>query len=116
MSFTTSNAVNEDDYVRYDIFGLTYESCRELSDAFVLTFSSSNFKRIDLTEKYYSKELDEKYKENAPKTRDIALVSDERKFYCADCGKEINGYDADITKYTFGRPLCQDCIKVNGLY
>ena len=105
MSFTTSNAVNEDDYVRYDIFGLTFSSCKELDDAFVLNFESNNFKRIDITEKYYSKELDEKYQTNAPKERNFNLDTNVRQYFCADCGKEMNQYDYDITKYTFGRPL-----------
>ena len=116
MSFTTMNATNEDDYVRYDIFGVSFDSCKELSDAFVLKYTSSNFKRIDLTDKYYSKEMDDKYKNKEPKVRDITLGAEERKYYCDDCGKEINSYDANITKSTFGRQLCQDCIKANMLY
>jgi len=116
LTFTTSNATNEDDYVRYDILGMSFDSCKEVQDGFILTYSSSNFKRFDLTEQFYSKELEEKYRKKAPKGQNVELYTTERKFYCDDCGKEMNEYDASITKYTFGRQLCQDCIKTNMLY
>lgn len=38
------------------------------------------------------------------------LSNQERIAHCDVCGKEMNIYDADVTKFTYGKSLCKDCL------
>ena len=118
LTFTTFKATNEDDYVRYVISGMTFDSCTELDDAFIMTYSSDSFSRVDLTAKYYNKEMVDKYNAKERKHNSITLFEQAKQepCYCDECGREIYPYDAHITKYNFGRQLCENCIIKLKLY
>jgi hypothetical protein len=67
--------------------------------------------RNDLTEKFYSKTMDEKYKTNAKKELVLDLSNTERVRYCSVCSKEMSVYDGDITEETYGYPICKECLE-----
>lgn len=109
LGFTTYKAKGENDLVQYMINNLKFVSCKEYDDVFILTYDSDSFTRVDLTEKFYSKTMDEKYKNKEPKNIDIVYCGIEREEFCENCGSKINVFDADITKEAFGKKLCQKC-------
>ena len=78
-----------------------------------LTFSWESFIRVplNLEEKYYSKTMDEKYKNNERKNVDISLKNVERKRYCSVCGKEMSVYDGDIQEANGSEIICKECLE-----
>lgn len=110
MSFVTYKANGEDDIVQYTIRNLMYDSCKDNGISYVLSFISYDFDRLDLTDKFFSKSAFEKYQVKAPKEQNANLFKQDRKEFCSICGLEMDLYDADITKYTFGKPICKDCL------
>lgn len=111
MSFITYKANGEDDIIQYTIRNLSYENCVDNGISYILSFTSNDFDRVDLTDKFFSKSAFEKYEKKAPKVHDISFYQEERKEFCSICGKEMNVYDADITKYEFGKPICKECLE-----
>lgn len=114
LSFVTYKATNEEDYVTYSFLGdCSCISIKSTQYEVALTYSWSSFMRlpINLEEKYYSEEMDKKYKENAPKDTPVKLENIERKQYCSICGQEMSTYDADIQKASGYKPICVNCMK-----
>ena len=53
-----------------------------------------------------------KYETNEAKSTPIDISGGQvRVAHCEVCGKEINTYDADVTKYTYGKAMCKDCLQ-----
>lgn len=111
LNFITYKAKNEKDLVQYTIKDMNFASCEENNFYYILRFTSDNFMRVDLTEKFFSKTMADKYDKKEAKERTILFNPTERVERCDICGKEMNVYDADITKYEFGKKICQDCLR-----
>lgn len=113
MSFTTYKATNDEpDLIVYTFSEPFLTNADEKNAELLLTFSWDSCESVDLKEKYYDKTMDDKYKTKAPKKVDISITGDEKRVaYCDICGKEISTYDADITKYTFGKAMCKECLE-----
>ncbi len=115
LSFTTYKANGEDDLVSYVFMNPTFKGITldERKGEYLLTYSWETFIRspLELSDKYYSKSMDEKYKNKERKDASVSLVSSNRKRYCSACGKEISLYDGDILKYGDMDVLCNDCRK-----
>lgn len=109
LNFTTYKSNGEDDFVQYVINNMKYCNCIEYNDYYVLSYQSKDFSKIDLTNKFYSKTMDEKYKAKTPKEIQLNL-NDERVGVCSVCGNQMNVYDADITLQEYGKCLCKDCL------
>lgn len=113
ISFTTYKASNEDDLVSYCFLGdKKFKSVVKGDGEIILSFEWSAYTRIpmDLESKYYSKEMDEKYKNKERKEVAPSIANMERKRYCSVCGKELSVYDGDIMEYNEGEVICQDCL------
>ena len=80
---------------------------------YLLTISWNAYVRlpIDLAAKYYSKTMDEKYKNKERKDVSVSLANVERKRYCSACGREMSVYDADIQEASGQEPICNECMK-----
>jgi hypothetical protein len=110
--FTTYKAYNEDDFILYSFNELKCVRAERLEKEFVLEYTTSNFTRTDLTEKFESESMKRKYANHEPKENNtFYFQGSEREEYCSDCGKRINVYDADLTREEFGVPLCVECVE-----
>lgn len=112
LNFTTYKSYGEDDLIQYSINDLQFVSCENLNDTFILKYKTNNFIRLDLTEKFFSKTMAEKYQTNAPKDTSLHF-DDNNTAYCYLCGSKMNKYDADITMHDYGYPICKNCLEKN---
>lgn len=106
FSFTTN-----DTFLNYKFQGVTYETIISNQFEYILEYNFKEYFEEDITKKFYSKTMDEKYQNKECKNVNLSLIETQRKRYCSSCGKEIDLYDGDITEKTYGYPLCNDCIK-----
>ena len=72
LSFVTNKAFGIDDLYKITLTNLVYRETNIFDGNFVLEFECQ-FNKEDLTEKYRTKELDEKYEKQAPKHDGIAI-------------------------------------------
>lgn len=111
LSFTTYKADEEDDFINYTCFDVNDGDIVEYDDKYVIRLTFKNFNRVDLTDKFYCKTMEEKYKNKEKKENTFSLGKVTRLTYCHECGREISNYDADITKETIGFPMCSECLE-----
>lgn len=113
LDFVTYKCLGDYDLVRYTFHELNLIEMTLSSDEkeYVLRYNAKYLVREDLTEKFYSKTMDEKYKNNEKKEITLDLNNTERVRYCCQCGKQISVYDGDITEETYGYPLCKECLE-----
>lgn len=113
IKFVTYKCVGDDDLIEYTLRNLSLISISFSDDnkEFTLVFSFKDIFRNDLTKKYFSKTMDEKYKNNEKKNLIFNLNNTEREKYCGECGSKISVYDGDITEETYGIPLCNKCLE-----
>jgi hypothetical protein len=114
MSFITYNATNEINFTNYAfVDGAKFKSFEETEHEYLVTFEWSGYVRIplNLEGKYYSKTMDEKYKNNERKEVAPEMVNVERKAYCSVCGAEMSVYDADIQRADGREPVCKNCLE-----
>lgn len=114
ISFTTYKAKGEADFVNYSFVNeAKFERFEETEHEYLLTFSWDGYIRLplDLESKYYSKEMDEKYRRKERKDTPIEMVNSERKAYCSVCGKEMSIYDADIMAANGEQIICKECME-----
>lgn len=109
LSFTTYKAQGETDMVQYIINDMEFLSCVKTDEGYELSYVSENFKVTDLMDMFYSENQEQKYQNKDSKT--IMLFDVDRKEYCDICHKEIDKYDADITRATYGKAFCIECLK-----
>ena len=113
LSFVTYKAVDEDDFIKYDFYTLQGLETFKDDDQFRIRFVVGIHEREDLTQKFYNKEMDEKYNKREEKRIELRqnIMDEQRVRKCAECGKDINVYDGDITEATFGIALCSECLE-----
>ena len=81
IEFTTSKAYGVDDIIFFKFESMIYEGMNMYDKDFVITYKAYPVcDGIDLTEKYRTKEMDEKYATNAPK-KNPAAISFEDLYY-----------------------------------
>lgn len=113
LSFSTFKANGEDDFVNYSfVNGAKYDGIDKDGYEYSVTYSWDEYMRLplDLELKYYSKSMAEKYEKKERKNVDVGLVHEERKRYCAVCGKEMSARDAEITEASGGYAICKECM------
>lgn len=96
ISFVTSHAYKLEDMLEFEFDNLWFKEIGEFDGHYIIRFKARVLKGgIDLTKKYYSKTMDEKYKNKAKKevTVDLFGVPEAKVYVCSRCGKEIR-YDA----------------------
>lgn len=127
MNFVTDRAYGCSDRLEFEFDDIKFYGIVEFDGYYVIKLKCHVKKDgEDLTAKYYNKNMDEEYKNKTPRTDTLKIKVDENPMskktnllegdeeevcYCADCGKEINVLDARIIEATYGRPLCNACLK-----
>lgn len=82
IEFTTYKAYGVDDIVLFKFGSMNYENMNMYDKDFVITYSAIPIcNGIDLTEKFKTKEMDEKYATNAPKKNPITAIDFEDVYY-----------------------------------
>ena len=123
MGFVTFKATDsEPDIVSYAFLTPKLISVAHENGEFKLTYEWDTFTRADLTDKFYMKELDEKYKNKERKeirVEDKIVENNEyfeerygQTIKCSKCGRDIRvfseGYMADTKT---GEPICVECFQ-----
>ena len=111
IDFVTYRAINEDDLIKYSLKELTKFDINKNSSSYCIKYNVDYYERVNLTDKFYCKSMDDKYKTKERKELSLDLTNKERERFCSECGKKISTYDGDITEKTYGYPLCKDCVK-----
>lgn len=113
LGFTTYKTAGECDFAVYNFMTPTLVAATEEKDAFKLLFKWESYVRMpfDLSGKYYSETMAEKYRTKAPKKPDLQVAEVKRKRFCSVCGKEVPIYDGDIQEATNGVVLCEECLE-----
>ena len=106
VNFVTNHAYKKVDMLEYEFDNLGFQGVFEFDGHYILRFKSRVVKDgCDLTDRYYSKTMDEKYKNNEKKevVIDMTGAPIPEVFVCEECGKQII-YDpvsideADVTR------------------
>lgn len=111
LSFTTYKAVNENNYITYNFYNLTFFQIEENKHEYLMTYYVDYYTRDNIIEKYKSDSMKKKYDNKEKKTLTLDFNKQNRKRYCSRCGREISVYDGDITEHDFGVALCQKCLE-----
>lgn len=92
ISFITNHAYKIDDMVKFEFRNIWFKEIVEFDGHYILKFKASlQQNTLDLTKKYFSKTMDEKYK-NKEKKEVVLNFNDciiSNVYKCQDCGKEI---------------------------
>ena len=93
LSFITKGGYNVDDLTEFVFKNIVFKEVKEFDGHYLLRFKCSFTQtENDLTKKYYSKQMDMKYKTNEKKELVFnfsdAIVNE--KYICEECGKEIS--------------------------
>lgn len=114
ISFCTYKASGDDDFTIYGFTeGCKYKGSSETDDEYILTFTWDSYTRIpiNLESKYYSKSMDDKYRNHTRKNVEIMATPVEKKYFCQICGAEVDEYSASI-QMADGKPIiCKNCMK-----
>lgn len=90
--FITNHAYKKVDMLEYEFNNLIFESIGEFDGHYIVRFKANVVKDgLDLTKQYYSKSMDEKYKNKVEKEVliDVTGSPAPEVFVCEKCGKEI---------------------------
>lgn len=113
LSFVTHKAYNEDDFISYNFYNLKCFKFDKNEHEYVITYTADYYDRKNLIDKFFSDSMQFKYDTKMEKKSSNNIIDFERKEYCSICNCEMNKYDADITKYTYGKPICVKCLEKN---
>ena len=111
ISFVTYKASDEDDLILYNFYNLICSNIVLIEHEFILTYNAEHYVRNNLIDKFYSPTMQEKYDKKERKSDNPTFVMSDRIEHCEVCGKEMNTYDADITRQSIGRAVCVNCLE-----
>lgn len=97
VSFITTHSFKLDDMLEFEFDNVWFRTIVEYDGHYIIRFKSRILKNgIDLTDQYYSKTMDEKYKNKVKKevVYDLFGNTPTETYVCERCGKKII-YDAD---------------------
>ena len=113
LNFTTYKATNDEpDLKVYSFVSPSFIKAEESNAEIRLTFMWETYDVNDLKVKFFDEKMAKKYETKEAKNTPIDISGGQvRVAHCEVCGKEINTYDADVTKYTYGKAMCKDCLQ-----
>lgn len=142
VHFITNHAYKQNDMLEYEFNNLNFIKIIRYDGNYILKFKAKVVKNgIDLTDKYFCREMDNKYKNNEKKDLVLDFTKHVQEYTCEMCGKKIiydtdvidsvapsssitegtvnerNGInateymDAQIIQQTYGKILCKDCLQ-----
>ena len=116
MNFTTFKASDsQPDIVSYGFTSPELIGVHHEDGEYKLVYQWKDYNRLDLTEKFYNAELEEKYKNKEKKDTHVAMEfnsSTAPNYFkkCTRCGNDINIYrDGYIVDEKTGEPMCLKC-------
>lgn len=144
-SFVTLHAYKLDDMLLFEFDNAVFDKIIEFDGHYIISFTCDMITNgKDLTEKYESKTMKEKYatKQKKEVVYDFTTDNLKRTFVCEGCGKvieydpmlldkmdisQIDGeektnnteyLDLQVAEQTYGKQLCSDCLRkeLNNLY
>ena len=92
VSFITNHAYKMDDLVKFEFNNIRFKEIVEFDGHYIVRFKASYKQNtIDLTKIYYSKSMDEKYKNKEKKNLEINFADflNVEVYKCEECGKEV---------------------------
>ena len=92
MRFITSHAYKQEDLIEFVFRNLWFKEVAEFDGDYILRFKASiEHDGYDLTDAYYNKTMDEKYKNKEKKelVLDVSGEAPVETYVCADCGKVV---------------------------
>ena len=114
VSFVTSHAYGLNDMIEFRFDHIYYKGILEYDGHYVLKFKAHAYVNgKDQTDEFYSKSMDEKYRNNEKKEVVIDAFSggnEYKTFVCAECGKTVE-YDTeaiDNMQASLGRDITDD--------
>lgn len=125
LNFTTMNASDEEpNIINYSFSMPDLIAVQHVNGEYLLKYQWKIHTRLDLTEKFFNAELEEKYKNKEKKKVETEKASiedvakdwwanhDDKTIKCHICGKGISTYkDGFIIDEKVGEPICLDCYK-----
>lgn len=111
ISFVTYKSDGEDDFVSYIFHEFNCIGISENNHEYIISYKISYYLRDNLIDKFYSNTMETKYKNKEKKMPNTYADVTERVEKCDLCGVKINTYDADITRETYGKALCINCLE-----
>lgn len=109
MNFTTHNSKGDElDVICYMFISPVMKSVRKENGQYRVEYEWDSYNREDLTDKFFSKEMQEKYDKKAARSTTTQFDAN-RKYYCASCGVEITESEANHMKDKEMKPLCYQC-------
>lgn len=116
VSFVTSHAYGLNDMIEFRFDHIYYKGILEYDGHYILKFKAHAYVNgKDQTDEFYSKSMDEKYRNNEKKEVVIDAFSggnEYKTFVCAECGKTVE-YDTeaiDNMQASLGRDITDDDI------
>jgi len=120
MNFTTFNASDDHpDVVTYTFTNPELIGVHHEDGEFKLLYKWKEHDSIDLTDKFYNAELEEKYKNKEKKKTNIGIESDDDSWWeehskkvimCSKCGKPIKVFsDGYVMDNKTSEPVCLKC-------
>ena len=97
-------------YVKFEFNNLIITNIQIENDELKFTFVAESVNIDDLTSKYVSESLREKYKAKAPKHIPNEIVVEEVQNVCEICGKEILSSEGMMNKSINNKFCCTDCL------
>ena len=118
ISFITNHAYKLDDMIKFIFKNISFEKIVEFDGHYILKFKASlQQNAIDLTKKYFSKTMDDKYKTKEKKNTtinfsDYTIV---KVYNCEECGKEVllDAEMIDSLNVYQGRDITSDKIETD---
>lgn len=124
MSFATTNTIGDEHSIISYSFSLPeLIAVQHDNGEYLLKYQWKVYKRVDLTDKFFNAELEEKYKNKEKKNVKVETdIKDVVEFNsinapnyfikCSKCNRDINKYtEGYITDKDTGEPICIDCYK-----
>lgn len=96
VNFVTDHAYGKDDMLEYEFNHIAFYTILEYDGNYIYRFHADVVKNgVDLTEKYFNKEMDEKYINKEKKAITLDFSKKAEVYVCEQCGKEII-YDENL--------------------
>ena len=112
LNFTTYKATNDEpDLMVYGFYNPFLTKCEESNAEIRLTFNWEGYTINNLRSKFFDESMEKKYQNKERKNVSVDITGGAaRVTKCEICGDEMNVYDADVTKYTYGKCICKKCL------
>lgn len=109
LTFVTNKVENIPDFTKYTFLNLKPLKIYDDNSYYYVEYEADKCEIINLIEKYFNKEVDEKYKNKESKNIVPQIIIKDKNI-CCDCLKQINDFEEKISKEKVGKKLCLNCL------